>query len=84
MKNTIMAEPLRFPKKDRIALILGLFFPAWLGIFLGFVVVLNLLPMKIARKLSPQPIHIVFVILGSLVIIAIIAIVLAATGKLKL
>lgn len=75
MKNTIMAEPLRFPKKDRIALILGLFFPVWLGIFLGFVVVLNLLPMKIARKLSPQPIHIVFVILGSLVIIAIIAIV---------
>ena len=75
MKNTIMAEPLRFPKKDRIALILGLFFPVWLGILIALGVVLNLLPFEISHRLTLRLMHVPFVILGSLVIIAIIAIV---------
>ena len=73
MKNNILTKTFCF-LENHIALILGLFFPAWLGIFYVLGVVLNLLPEEIARKVEPQPMDIMFVILGALFICAIIAI----------
>ena len=48
MKNNILTKTFCF-LENHIALILGLFFPAWLGIFYVLGVVLNLLPEEIAR-----------------------------------
>ena len=77
MKNATITKPLRF-LEDRIALILGLFFPAWFGILYlsGFLlaVILRMLPKETADMLTPHPMHVLFVILGSLVVCALIAI----------
>ena len=74
MKNNILTKTFCF-LEDHIALILGLFFPVWLGILIALGVVLNLLPFEISHRLTLRLMHVPFVILGSLVIIAIIAIV---------
>ena len=73
MKNNILTKTFCF-LEDHIALILGLFFPVWLGILIALGVVLNLLPFEISHRLTLRLMHVPFVILGSLVIIAIIAI----------
>ncbi len=73
MKNATITKPLRF-LEDHIAVILGLFFPVWFGIFLAFVGVLDLLPKEVARKAEPQPMDIAFVTMAFLVVCAIIAI----------
>ena len=73
MKNNILTKTFCF-LENHIALILGLFFPAWFGIFLAFVGVLDLLPKEIARKVEPQPIDIAFVTLGALIVCAVIAV----------
>ena len=74
MKNNILTKTFCF-LENHIALILGLFFPVWLGILIALGVVLNLLPFEISHRLTLRLMHVPFVILGSLVIIAIIAIV---------
>ena len=74
MKNKILTKTFCF-LENHIALILGLFFPVWLGILIALGVVLNLLPFEISHRLTLRLMHVPFVILGSLVIIAIIAIV---------
>ena len=74
MKNATITKPLRF-LEDHIAVILAVFCPAWIGILLALAVVLNLLPFEISHRLTLRLMHVPFVILGSLVIIAIIAIV---------
>jgi hypothetical protein len=61
--------------EDHIDVILAVFCPAWIGILLALAVVLNLLPFEISHRLTLRLMHVPFVILGSLVIIAIIAIV---------
>ena len=71
MKNIM--KPLRF-LEDHIAVILAVFCPAWVGIFLVLMIGLPLLPEKIARKVSPEPLHIMLAVLGSLVICVLIAI----------
>jgi hypothetical protein len=73
MKNNILTKTFCF-LENHIALILGLFFPVWLGILIALGVVLNLLPFEISHRLTLRLMHVPFVILGSLVIIAIIAI----------
>ena len=73
MKNNILTKTFCF-LEDHIDLILGLFFPVWLGILIALGVVLNLLPFEISHRLTLRLMHVPFVILGSLVIIAIIAI----------
>ena len=73
MKNTTITKPLQF-LEDRIAVILALFIPVWIGIFLVLVIGLPLLPEEIARKVSPEPIHIMLAVLGSLVLCAVITI----------
>ena len=73
MKNNILTKTFCF-LEDHIALILGLFFPVWLGILIALGVVLNLLPFEISHRLTLRLMYVPFVILGSLVIIAIIAI----------
>ena len=73
MKNTAISRSLRF-LEDHIALILGLFLPAWFGIFIAFVGVLDLLPKEVARKAEPQPMDIAFVTLGALIVCAVIAV----------
>ena len=73
MKNTAITTIFQF-LEDHIALILGLFFPAWYGIFIVLAAVLQQLPSEIARKLEPQVMDVAFVILGSLVFFAVIAI----------
>ena len=73
MKNNILTKTFCF-LENHIALILGLFFPVWLGILFALGVVLNLLPFEISHRLTLRLMHVPFVILGSLVIIAIIAI----------
>ena len=73
MKNATITKPLRF-LEDHIAVILAVFCPAWVGIFLVLMIGLPLLPEKIARKVSPEPLHIMLAVLGSLVICVLIAI----------
>ena len=73
MKKNILTKTFCF-LENHIALILGLFFPVWLGILIALGVVLNLLPFEISHRLTLRLMHVPFVILGSLVIIAIIAI----------
>ena len=73
MKNNILTKTFCF-LENHIALILGLFFPVWLGILIALGVVLNLLPFEISHRLTLRLMHVPFVILGYLVIIAIIAI----------
>ena len=73
MKNTTITKPLQF-LEDRIAVILALFIPVWIGIFLVLVIGLPLLPEEIAGKVSPEPIHLMLAVLGSLVICVLIAI----------
>ena len=73
MKKMSITGFLRF-LEDHIALILGLFFPAWFGILFAMVVVLDLLPKEIARELEPQGMNTAFVILATLIICAVIAI----------
>ena len=60
--------------EDHIAVILAVFCPAWVGIFLVLMIGLPLLPEKIARKVSPEPLHIMLAVLGSLVLCVVIAI----------
>ena len=77
MKNATITKPLRF-LEDHIVLILGLFFPAWFGIlylsaFL-LTMILRKLPRETADMLTPHPMNVLFVILGSLVICVLIAI----------
>ena len=71
MKNIM--KPLRF-LEDHIALILGLFFPAWFCIMFVLGGILVLLPDEIAEKVGPGWIDTAFAILASLVICALIAI----------
>ena len=73
MKNNILTRTLYF-LEDHIDLILGLFFPAWLGIMFVLGGILALLPNEIAGKAGPQWIDTAFAILASLVVCAIIAI----------
>ena len=77
MKNNILTNTFCF-LEDHIAVILGLFFPAWFGILYlsGFLlaVILRMLPKETADMLTPHPMHVLFVILGSLVVCALIAI----------
>ena len=73
MKNATITKPLRF-LEDNIAVILGLFIPAWFGILFALGGILNLLPDEIEEKVGPGWIDTAFAILESLVIIAIIAI----------
>ena len=73
MKNTTIMKPLRF-LEDHIDVILGLFFPAWFGIFFVLGLVLKLLPKEIAEKAGPQWMDTAFAILASLVVCAVIAI----------
>lgn len=78
MKNTAITKTLRF-LEDYIAVILGLFFPAWfIFLFLSYfslAAILPLLPKEMSDGLTPRLMHIPFVILGSLVVCAVIAIV---------
>lgn len=74
MKKMSITGFLRF-LEDHIAVILAVFCPAWIGLLLALAVVLNLLPFEISHRLTLRLMHVPFVILGSLVIIAIIAIV---------
>ena len=77
MKNNILTKTFCF-LENHIALILGLFFPAWfIFLFLSYfslAAILPLLPKEMSDGLTLRLIHVPFVILGSLVIIAIIAI----------
>ena len=73
MKNTAISRSLRF-LEDHIAVILAVFCPAWVGIFLVLMIGLPLLPEKIARKVSPEPLHIMLAVMGSLVLCVLIAI----------
>ena len=73
MKNNILTKTFCF-LENHIALILGLFFPVWLGILIALGVVLNLLPFEISHRLTLRLMHVPFVILGYLVMIAFIAI----------
>ena len=77
MKNNNLTRTLFF-LEDHIDVILGLFFPAWFGIlylsaFL-LAMILRMLPRETADMLTPHPMHVLFVILGSLVICVLIAI----------
>ena len=65
---------------DRIALILALFIPVWIVFSLLLIAFLSMLPLGICIKLTPQPIYIPHVILGSLVIFAVIAILRMVRG----
>ena len=73
MKNNILTRTLYY-LEDHIAVILALFIPVWLGILFAMVVVLELLPKEIARKLEPQGMNTAFVILATLVVCAVIAV----------
>ena len=73
MKNNFLTRTLYY-LEDHIAVILALFIPVWLGILFAMVVVLELLPKEIARKLEPQGMNTAFVILATLVVCAVIAI----------
>ena len=73
MKNNILTKTFCF-LENHIALILGLFFPVWLGILIALGVVLNLLPFEISHRLTLRLMHVPFAILGSLVICVLIAI----------
>ena len=77
MKKMSITGLLRF-LEDHITIILALFFPAWFGILYlsGFLlaVILRMFPKETADMLTPHPMHILFVILGSLVVWVLIAI----------
>ena len=73
MKHSFLAR-FRMFLENHIAVILALFIPVWLGILFAMVVVLELLPKEIARKLEPQGMNTAFVILATLVVCAVIAI----------
>ena len=73
MKNNILTKTFCF-LEDHIALILGLFFPAWFCIMFVLGGILVLLPDEIAEKVGPGWIDTAFAILASLVICALIAI----------
>ena len=73
MKNNILTKTFYY-LEDHIALILGLFFPAWFCIMFVLGGILVLLPDEIAEKVGPGWIDTAFAILASLVICALIAI----------
>ena len=73
MKNNILTKTFYY-LEDHITIIIWLFVPAWIGIIILLVNFLRMLPDAMIVRLTPEPMHLLFVILGSLAVCFIIAI----------
>ena len=73
MKNNILTKTFYY-LEDHITIIIWLFVPAWIGIIISLVAFLRMLPDAMIVRLTPEPMHLLFVILGSLAVCLIIAI----------